>query len=256
LKAAYDADIKKINDMAQDEDDMTNASEFAEQKERLKAARKARYEADVAAKRGRRVPGGPAPPDAADADGPLQPLCNKFYAEWDALYTFHKENKDALAKGPGKFGEPLAPMLGAPRCPARYAFWPSKKDDWPLLYFCAEIILAGCKHATAANERMHSRATRINSRLRARMSVERLTMAFFYLRKAANELAEKVPVDANGVDFSEVALAKVLKELGVPASEDDGGDLPAELIDELCGADPDGPAGAPAADGADVELLE
>lgn len=147
-------------------------------------------------------------------------------------------------------------MLGAPRCPARYAFLPSKKDDWPLLYFCAEIILAGCKHATAANERMHSRATRINSRLRARMSVERLTMAFFYLRKAANELAEKVPVDANGVDLSEVALAKVLKELGVPASEDDGGDLPAELIDELCGADPDGPAGAPAADGADVELLE
>jgi hypothetical protein len=139
----------------------------------------------------------------------------------------------------GKFGEPLAPMLGAPRCPARYAFWPSKKDDWPLLYFCAEIILAGCKLATAANERMHSPATRINSRLRARMkpdSVERLTMAYFYLRKAANELAEKVPVDANGVDFSEVALAKVLKELGVPASEDDGGDLPAEFIDTLYGA--------------------
>lgn len=98
-------------------EDMTNASEFAEQKERLKAARKARYEADVTAKRGRRVPGGPAPPDAADADGPLQPLCNKFYAEWDALYTFHKENKDALAKGPGKFGEPLAPWArpAAPR---------------------------------------------------------------------------------------------------------------------------------------------
>ena len=238
---------------------MTNASEYAEQKERLKAARKERYEADVAAKRGRRVPGGPAPPDAADADGPFQPLYNKFYAEWDALYTFHKENKDALAKGPGKFGEPLAPMLGAPRCPARYAFWPSKKDDWPLLYFCAEIILAGCKLATAANERMHSPATRINSRLRARMkpdSVERLTMAYFYLLKAANELAEKVPVDANGVDFSEVALAKVLKELGVPASEDDGGDLPAEFIDALYGVDPDGPAGAPAAGGDDVVEVE
>jgi uncharacterized protein (DUF1778 family) len=158
----------------------------------------------------------------------------------------------------GKFGEPLAPMLGAPRCPARYAFWPSKKDDWPLLYFCAEIILADCKLATATNERMHSPATRINSRLRARMkpdSVERLTMAYFYLRKAANELAEKVPLDANGVDFSEVALAKVLKELDVPASEDDGGDLPA-FIDALYGADPDGPAGAPAAGGDDVVEVE
>ena len=35
--------------MAQDEEDMINAIEFAEQKERLKAARMARYEADVAA---------------------------------------------------------------------------------------------------------------------------------------------------------------------------------------------------------------
>ncbi len=118
------ADIQKINGMA----DMTNASEFAEQKELLKAARKVRYEADVAAKRGRRVSGGPAPPDAADADCPLQPLYNKFYVESDALYTFHEEIKDALAKGPGKFGEPLAPMLGAPRCPARYAFWPSRTN--------------------------------------------------------------------------------------------------------------------------------
>jgi hypothetical protein len=48
-----------------------------------------------------------------------------------------------------------------------------------------------------ANERMHSPATRINSRLRARMkpdSVERLTMAYLYLRKAANELAEMLLV--------------------------------------------------------------
>ena len=81
-------------------------------------------------------------------------------------------------------------------------------------------------------------------------------MAYFYLRKAANELAEKVPVDANGVDFSEVALAKVLKELGVPASEDDGGDLPAKFIDALYGVDPDGPAGAPAAGGDDVVEVE
>ena len=94
-----------------------------------------------------------------------------------------------------------APMLfGAPfelNNRARYRHWPSVKEQMPLHYFCACMILAGTKRATATNERVHSPASRINSKLRSRLkpsTVERLTLAYFMLRAmAAGELPRPPP---------------------------------------------------------------
>ena len=118
------------------------------------------------------------------------------------------------------YGDPLASKGD----PARYAFWPSKKDKWPLLFFCATQLLAGCKIATATNERMHSPAEKINSRLRGSLkpdNVERMTMAHIFLREETKKLAERFPVAENGIDFDEVALQKMLDEL-YPALPSDG----------------------------------
>jgi hypothetical protein len=60
--------------------------------------------------------------------------------------------------------------------------------DTPLLYFCAQAILAAS--ATTFNERMHSPAGRIFSDLRNSLkpsSVEHLTLALFYVRKWVKE---------------------------------------------------------------------
>ena len=86
-------------------------------------------------------------------------------------------------------------------------------------------LLAGCKIATATNERMHSPAEKINSRLRGSLkpdNVERLTMAHIYLRDETKKLAACFPVAGNGIDFDEVALQKMLDELfpALPADEE------------------------------------
>ena len=87
------------------------------------------------------------------------------------------------------FGHPLSEGP-----PARYEFWPSKQATMPLLYFCAEEVLAGDRAATTFNERLHTPAQRIASKLRAGLkplSVEQLTLAHYYLREEAKKtLAE------------------------------------------------------------------
>ena len=62
---------------------------------------------------------------------------------------------------------------------ARYEFWPSMAKQTPLLYFCAQAILAANSNSTTFNERSHSPAVRIFSDLRSSLtaaSVERLTL--------------------------------------------------------------------------------
>ncbi len=43
---------------------------------------------------------------------------------------------------------------------ARYEYWPSKQATMPLLFFCAEEVLAGDLAATTFNERLHTPAQR------------------------------------------------------------------------------------------------
>ena len=87
------------------------------------------------------------------------------------------------------FGHPLSEGPSA-----RYEFWPSKQATMPLLFFCAEEVLAGDRAATTFNERLHTPAQRIASKLRAGLkplSVEQLTLAHHYLREEAKKtLAE------------------------------------------------------------------
>jgi len=55
--------------------------------------------------------------------------------------------------------------------------------------------LAGGRASTASNERVHSPSTRINSKLRARMlpdTLERLTMAYFYINIEVQQLTARV----------------------------------------------------------------
>ena len=56
----------------------------------------------------------------------------------------------------------------------------------PLLYFCAEELLAGSSNSTTFNERLHSPAGYIYNKLRARLkpdNVEKLTLTQYFLRK-------------------------------------------------------------------------
>jgi hypothetical protein len=87
----------------------------------------------------------------------------------------------------GAYGLPLQ----SKKVDARYEFWPSRKKQWPLLYYCATQLLAGSKASTCSNERMHSVSGRIFSKLRASLlpsSVERLTLGYYYIRKEVEKM--------------------------------------------------------------------
>jgi hypothetical protein len=76
----------------------------------------------------------------------------------------------------------------------------------PLLYFCAQAILAASSNSTTFNERMHSPAGRIFSDLRSRLtpsSVEHLTLALFYVRKLVKE---KMAMSKGDLEREELAL--------------------------------------------------
>ena len=49
---------------------------------------------------------------------------------------------------------------------ARYEFWPQRKKQWPLLYYCVTQVLAGSKASSCSNVRSHSVSGRICSKLR------------------------------------------------------------------------------------------
>ncbi|MCX8512782.1 MAG: hypothetical protein ORN83_13600 [Chthoniobacteraceae bacterium] len=87
----------------------------------------------------------------------------------------------------GAYGLPLQ----SEKVDARYEFWPSRKKQWPLLYYCATQLLANLKASTCSNERMHSVFGRIFSKLRASLlpsSAERLTLGYYYIRKEVEKM--------------------------------------------------------------------
>ena len=101
---------------------------------------------------------------------------------------------------------------------------------FPLLYFCAEALLpvAGSANSTAYNERMHSPAGLIYSKLRSRLlpdNVERLTLSLIYVKKRvkdmlagiktkreAEHLADKVEAEAEEEEEAEEEIINCLSE--------------------------------------------
>ena len=87
---------------------------------------------------------------------PFAPLLDELRAEM-ALYrkflndqtSLWLRNKDTWGKAfPAPCGTPLGPKEDA-----RYEFWPQRKEELPLLFFCATQLLTGAKASTCSNER-------------------------------------------------------------------------------------------------------
>ena len=75
-------------------------------------------------------------------------------------------------------------------CLQRYKFWPSHAAQLPLLNLCAQMLL-GTTLTAMENERFHSAASFIHSKLRSSLSVdsvERLTLCKMYLQAALKRL--------------------------------------------------------------------
>lgn len=92
------------------------------------------------------------------------------------------------------FGTPLSRGTDA-----RYEFWPSRRSAQPLMLFCAEELLAACRAATAFNERLHSPAQRIGSKLRNRLkphTTVQLTLAYHFLREDIKKLLKEMGTEA------------------------------------------------------------
>ena len=117
---------------------------------------------------------------------PYLPMLTALRREVDVLSDKHELAVRESESGLHKYGRHS--LMEGPA--ARYQFWPSMARDTPLLYFCAQAILAASSNATTFNERMHSPAGRIFSDLRNSLkpsSVENLTLALFYVRKWVKE---------------------------------------------------------------------
>ena len=74
-------------------------------------------------------------------------------------------------------------------CLQRYKFWPSHAAQLLLLNLCAQMLL-GTTLTAMENERVHSAAAFIHSKLRSSLSVdsvERLTLCKMYLQAALKE---------------------------------------------------------------------
>jgi hypothetical protein len=128
---------------------------------------------------------------AAGAGGqydPFGPLLDALRSELAGFKDFLQSQTDHYMnclmnkidfKSP--FGDPLGPEVDA-----RYEFWPQRKKQWPLLYYCATQVLAGSKASSCSNERSHSVSGRICSKLRGALlpnTVEQLTLAYHYIRR-------------------------------------------------------------------------
>lgn len=137
--------------------------------------------------------------DGGGGDGdPFLQLRLALLAELAALERDHvtPARKEALQQKAAALagGKPYAPRYGHPLSEgtkARYELWPSMERTFPLLYFCAEALLAGSANSTAYNERMHSPAGLIYSKLRSRLlpdNVERLTLSLIYVKKRVKDM--------------------------------------------------------------------
>ena len=170
------------------------------------AAAKARY-----ASRGDKVSDADGEPLAGAPADPYMPLFYQLGEEIKVHATFLHEMRSAASAGAGggagagaaaaarppwssPFGRPLSRGTDA-----RYEFWPSRRSAQPLMLFCAEELLAACRAATAFNERLHSPAQRIGSKLRNRLkprTTEQLTLAYHFLREDIKKLLKEMGPEA------------------------------------------------------------
>ena len=134
----------------------------------------------------------------ADIFAPLlDALCIEIEA-YDKFVDVQGDNYLAsLAPGGAPFTAPYGSSLG-PKVRTRYEFWPSKRKKWPLLFYCACQLLAGTKASSCSNERLHSFSGRIWGKLKAD-SVEKLTLAYYYVREMVKEWLLKAGKEAEAL---------------------------------------------------------
>jgi len=134
----------------------------------------------------------------------------QYRAFLDTQAKLFMQHRDEWGKAfPAPFGLPLGPKVDA-----RYEFWPQRKKEWPLLYFCATQLLAGSKASSCSNERTHSVAGRICSKLRGSLqpsSIEKLTLAYHYIRREVKETLAKWGKEAEAkLDKEDLEMPELL----------------------------------------------
>jgi len=90
----------------------------------------------------------------------------------------------------------------------------------PLMYFCAEELLAADRTATTFNERMHAPAQRIVGKLRTGLkpdTCEKLVLAYHYLREEAKK--QLAAMTGNTIEEKEAAIDWEEMEEEVPAPD-------------------------------------
>ena len=159
--------------------------------------------------------------DAFDGDGgqrdPFGPLLDALRLELADYRDFLKGQTDLYLQNSAEWGKAFPAPYGTPlgkKVNARYEFWPLRKKQWPILYFCATQVLAGSKGTSTSNERMHAVAGRIFSKLRGSLqpcNLEKLTLAYYYIRKEVERLLSKwVEQDETNLDLED--LCNVLED--------------------------------------------
>ena len=110
------------------------------------------------------------------------------------------------------FKSPFRDPLGR-EVDARYEFWPQRKKQWPLLYYCATQVLASSKASTCSNERSHSVSGRICTKLRGALlpnTVEQLTLAYHYIRREVIAVLKKLGAGAEAaLDLEDLEEARL-----------------------------------------------
>jgi hypothetical protein len=187
IKAALVLIKARGRDVYEDDDEFEKETERLTEKER--ARRKAKGEKEQIAN------------DAAGASAREKVTAFMFDQLDVELAAFEKEMADTQDKGATVSRYGIPDQASGTR--ARYAYWPSKQKDWPLLATLAPMVL--CTRWTAMSlERLNSKAGIIISRLRARLTPEmagRLVVGVDWSRKAAG--ANNVFAShAEAVDFA------------------------------------------------------
>ncbi len=174
--------------------------------------------------------GGGDDPDEVQGGGgihdPMLPMLEALRVEVRVLAEKHAQARKDSQQGKHPYGKTT--LTEGPV--ARYEFWPSMAKQTPLLYFCAQAILAASSNSTTFNERMHSPAGRIFSDLRASLtpaSVEHLTLALFYARKWVKE---KMATAQGALEREELELHFEAVKLAGEGEGKDGDEEDEEII--------------------------
>jgi hypothetical protein len=155
-------------------------------------------------------------------DDPMLPLLNQLFAEAHIMESVHKAEFDRATSGGPYVVSPYGDVF-TPDNALRYEFWPARASQMPLLAFCARHLLTA-RIASTTNERTHSPAERITSKVRARLRparVELLTLSGINVRAEALEIEQawQVSVAAKSAAERENALELVLTNLGKQMAE-------------------------------------